>query len=137
MHKIALALCFSAGMVLSPANAGSGFTDESCLPPSLQTELAQIRNLFGPINVTSTHRPGAVVTGTDHASKHRFCRAVDFHPGRGKYRAVLKWLRANHTGGLGTYSGRYTHIHIDDGAGYRWHTHTPGTAKPRTRLAGH
>ncbi|MEL6287273.1 MAG: D-Ala-D-Ala carboxypeptidase family metallohydrolase [Pseudomonadota bacterium] len=93
----------------------------SCLPSSLKSTLAQIRKRFGAPRILSTHRPGATVRGTGRRSLHASCRAVDFHPPRGKYRAVVAWLKRNHPGGVGTYSGTHNHIHIDSGARVRWH----------------
>jgi uncharacterized protein YcbK (DUF882 family) len=46
---------------------------------------------------------------------------VDFNPPPGRYRAVLAWLARNHDGGLGTYSGGFSHIHIDNGPRVRFH----------------
>jgi uncharacterized protein YcbK (DUF882 family) len=51
---------------------------------------------------------------------HRYCRAVDFNPPRRKYRQVARYLKTTWGGGVGTYSGRFNHIHIDDHRG-RWH----------------
>lgn len=86
---------------------------QACLPSDLQSKLSQIRSNFGPIQVISTHRPGATIAGTGKPSYHRWCRAVDFRPPPGKYGAVVAWLNANHSGGIGTYSTG--HIHIDNG----------------------
>ncbi|MEL7544757.1 MAG: D-Ala-D-Ala carboxypeptidase family metallohydrolase [Pseudomonadota bacterium] len=94
---------------------------QSCLPGSLKATLSAMRKRFGAPIILSTHRPGATIRGTGRRSLHASCRAVDFHPPRGKYKAVLAWLKRNHNGGLGTYSGRHSHIHIDNGPRTRWH----------------
>lgn len=107
-------LSFAGGS--SPASA-----DSSCLPASLKGTLAKIRAKFGPIEIISAHRPGAR-TPAGKQSYHASCRAVDFNPPRGKYAAVVAWLKANHNGGVGTYSCGMHHIHIDNGPSYRWHT---------------
>ncbi len=100
-----------------PAHAAS----LSCVPGVLRQRLNQIRRRFGPIRITSTFRRGARVRGSGRRSLHASCRAVDFHPPRGKYRAVARWLKANHNGGVGTYSCRMSHIHIDNGPRVRFH----------------
>lgn len=93
----------------------------SCLPGILKHRLNQIRKKFGPIRVVSTHRHGARIAGTGKRSYHASCRAVDFHPPKGKYRAVVKWLKSNHKGGVGTYSCGMHHIHLDNGPKVRFH----------------
>ena len=93
--------------------------NEGCLPSVLKTRLAQIRKTFGKINVVSTHRPGARIRGSGKPSYHGSCRAVDFVPPSGKYNKVVRWLYANHEGGVGTYTCM-SHIHIDNGPYVRW-----------------
>lgn len=93
----------------------------SCLPGVLQKRLSEIRRKFGPVQVLSTHRPGARIAGTGKRSYHASCRAVDFVPARGKYRQVAAWLKNNHNGGVGTYSCGMRHIHIDNGPHVRFH----------------
>lgn len=95
--------------------------EAECMPGSLRSVLGKIRNKFGPVEVVSTHRPGARISGSGNASYHASCRAVDFNPPRGKYGAVVAWLRDNHDGGIGTYSCNLHHIHIDTGPRLRWH----------------
>jgi hypothetical protein len=92
-----------------------------CLPASVKARLNQIRKKFGPVKVISTHRPGARIAGSGKRSYHASCRAVDFHPPKGKYRQVLAWLKANHKGGVGSYSCGMHHIHIDNGPKVRYH----------------
>jgi uncharacterized protein YcbK (DUF882 family) len=99
----------------SPAQAAG----ESCLPPVLKTRLAQIRKQFGPIKVISTFRKGAKIRGSGKRSYHANCRAADFIPPRGKYKIVVRWLYANHEGGVGTYRCM-NHIHIDNGPNVRF-----------------
>ena len=96
-------------------------TGSGCLPGTLKTRLAQIRARFGSVRVISTFRRGARVAGTGRSSFHASCRAVDFYPPRGKYRAVVAWLRRNHFGGIGTYSCAMHHIHIDNGPRRSFH----------------
>jgi hypothetical protein len=98
------------------AAPGSG-----CLPGVLKQRLAQIRKKFGQVKIVSTFRRGARIRGSGKPSFHASCRAVDFHPPRGKYAAVARWLKANHGGGVGTYSCRMNHIHIDNGPRVRFH----------------
>lgn len=93
----------------------------SCLPGSIKARLNQIRQKFGRVSIVSTHRRGARIAGTGKKSYHASCRAVDFHPPKGKYRAVVSWLKANHKGGVGTYSCGMHHIHLDNGPKIRFH----------------
>lgn len=108
-----------------PRSKRQSFTTESCLPASIKRELAHIRKTFGPIRVVSTRAPRA------RKSYHPHCRAVDFHPAKDRRKAVVAHLRATWRGGLGVYSGRMAHIHIDDGPRYRWHTRV---SSPRETL---
>jgi len=93
----------------------------ACLPASIKQVLNTIRNKFGQIVIISAHRPGARIRKSGKPSLHASCRAVDFNPPRGQYRPVLNWLKANWNGGVGSYSGKHNHIHIDTGGKYRWH----------------
>ncbi len=92
-----------------------------CLPGVVKKRLAQIRSKFGKVRVISTHRPGARIAGSGKRSYHASCRAVDFHPPKGKYRAVLAWLKSNHKGGVGSYSCGMHHLHVDNGPRVRFH----------------
>lgn len=109
-----------AGPLTGAAHAATASTSPSCLPASVRNTLAQIRQKFGPIRIVSTFRKGARIAGTGRPSLHGSCRAVDFHPPAGKYQQVLSWLKANHQGGLGTYSCGMHHLHIDNGAKVRF-----------------
>lgn len=91
----------------------------SCLPGELKAALASIQARFGPVQVVSTHRPGARIHG-GHRSHHANCSAVDFRPPPGTYASVATHLRQTWPGGMGTYSSG--HIHIDTGPNYRWHS---------------
>lgn len=92
-----------------------------CLPGVIKSRLNQIRQKFGSVAIVSTHRRGARIAGTGKSSYHASCRAVDFHPPKGKYKAVVNWLKANHHGGVGTYSCGMHHIHLDNGPKIRFH----------------
>ena len=105
---------FGAGATTAEANT-------SCLPGIVKQRLAQIRAKFGPVQIVSTFRRGARIRGSGKPSFHASCRAVDFVPPRGKYTAVANWLKANHGGGVGTYSCSMHHIHIDNGPKVRFH----------------
>jgi len=109
-----LALLTSVALPTGSAEAG-------CIPSSLAAKLNQIRAKFGPVQVISTHRRGARIAGSGRPSYHASCRAVDFNPPRGKYSQVLAWLKANHNGGVGSYSCGMHHIHIDTGPRIRFH----------------
>jgi len=106
-----------------------------CLPGVLKQRLSQIRSKFGPVRVVSTHRPGARIAGSGRRSFHSSCRAVDFHPPRGKHRAVVAWLKANHGGGVGTYGCAMNHIHIDNGPQVRFHHCVGSNGRPQRRHA--
>lgn len=109
-----------AMLVLAPmAGATPVQANEGCLPSVLKTRLAQIRKTFGKVTVVSTHRKGARIRGSGKPSYHASCRAVDFVPPSGRYSTVVRWLYANHEGGVGTYTCM-SHIHIDNGPNVRW-----------------
>jgi uncharacterized protein YcbK (DUF882 family) len=112
---------FAALVMIATAALPAQSAQAGCMPSQLRSALSQIRSKFGPIRVISTHRPGARIRGSGRRSYHASCRAVDFHPPRGKYGAVLAWLKRNHRGGIGTYSCNMHHIHIDTGPRVRWH----------------
>lgn len=104
------------------AFSGGARIPRSCLPQPLQAILGTIQALFGPLSIISTHRPGAVIAGTNRRSHHAHCNAVDFVPKRNK-QEVINYLKQNWNGGVGTYSGRMNHIHIDGGRRVRFHKH--------------
>jgi hypothetical protein len=97
-------------------NSGSA----SCLPASVKARLAEVEARFGKVSIVSTFRRGARIAGSGHPSLHADCRAVDFKV-RGNQAGAAAWLKATHEGGVGTYSGQMSHIHIDNGPPYRWH----------------
>ena len=90
------------------------------MPVSVANKLRSVEVKFGKIRIISSCRPGATVRKTGRPSMHRYCRAIDFKPRRGTYRQVARYLKTTWGGGVGTYSGRFNHIHIDDHRG-RWH----------------
>jgi hypothetical protein len=93
---------------------------EHRMPDSVAEKLMEIERKFGPIQIISSCRPGATVKNTNTPSMHRYCRAVDFYPPKNKYSEVSTFLKRTWSGGIGTYSGKLNHIHIDDNRG-RWH----------------
>lgn len=128
VRALAVTLLFAAFTYMSPANsvtpasaAGSTSTSGGCLPGAIKTKLNDIRAKFGPITIVSSFRRGARIAGTGRPSYHASCRAVDFHPPKGKYSAVLAYLQRTHSGGLGTYSCGMHHLHIDNGPKVRFH----------------
>lgn len=100
---------------------GSFSTSRSCLPESVKSKLAEIERRWGKVRIVSTFRKGAVIAGSGKTSMHAHCRAVDFHPPKGRYKQVLNYLKKNHSGGLGTYSCAMHHLHLDNGPNVRWH----------------
>lgn len=128
-----LALLTVAAMPATEAKA-------ECIPSALGKKLKQVRAKFGSVEVISTYRQGATISGSGRPSLHASCRAVDFNPPRGKYKQVLNWLNANHDGGVGSYSCGMHHIHIDTGPRVRFHrcqsaSNTKGSAKTRVASA--
>lgn len=128
-------IAFGAFAMPSARHAKAAGSSTSCLPGVLRQRLAQIRAKFGRVGVISTYRRGARIAGTSHRSFHSSCRAVDFAPPRGKYRAVVAWLKANHGGGVGTYSCAMHHIHIDNGPRIRFHHCVNASGVPVGRYA--
>jgi hypothetical protein len=125
---MALATLLLAFIVTGPTTAeaaGSG-----CLPGVLKQRLSEIRARFGPVSIISSHRPGARVAGSGRRSLHADCRAVDFKPS-GNYSAVVAYLKANHNGGVGTYSCGMNHIHIDAGPMVRFHKCVSASGRSR------
>jgi len=115
------ALVLAMGLLAFAAPQQAAAASTGCLPGSIKSKLAQIRQKFGPVRVVSAHRPGARIAGSGKRSFHASCRAVDFHPPKGKYRQVVAWLKKTHGGGVGTYSCGMNHVHIDNGPRVRFH----------------
>lgn len=115
------ALAVTVGLGMSSASMPASAQSTGCLPSNVKSTLKQIEKKFGSIRVVSTHRPGARIAGSGHRSYHASCRAVDFDPPKGKYEQVVRFLKSNFSGGVGTYSCSMHHIHIDDGPQVRWH----------------
>ncbi len=85
-----------------------------CLKPEIRALLEKVEDVFGPVEVISTCRPGATIAGSGRPSRHASGNAVDFEAG-GRKASIITWLVANHhTGGTMTYSDM-SHIHIDIG----------------------
>jgi uncharacterized protein YcbK (DUF882 family) len=126
MSRVSSAFRLGAGAILLAlvmlvgATPSSAQSTTRCLPGSIQSTLNKIRAKFGPIQVISTYRRGAIIAGTGRRSLHASCRAVDFAAPSGKRAAVIAWLRSNHSGGLGIYSCGMSHLHIDNGGHYTW-----------------
>ncbi len=139
LARLGALLALSAALFFAPVQPSfaakiKASTRSGCLPGVLRKRLSQIRARFGRVRVISTYRRGARIAGSGRRSYHASCRAVDFHPPRGNYRAVAAWLRANHFGGVGTYSCGMHHIHIDNGPRVRFH-HCVKRRGRRTRRA--
>lgn len=90
------------------------------MPATVAEKLMEVERLFGPVTIISSCRPGATVKNSGRPSMHSYCRAIDFNPSKGRYSQVANFLKSTWSGGVGTYSGRFNHIHIDDNRG-RWH----------------
>jgi hypothetical protein len=96
------------------ADRGASGSSRGCLQAEARALLNRIESQFGPVQVISTCRPGAVVAGSGRPSKHRYGLAIDFNAGSRKG-AIVQWLIANHhSGGTMTYAGM-NHIHVDIG----------------------
>lgn len=86
----------------------------NCLAYEAKILLARIEEVFGPVSMVSTCRPGAVIAGSGKPSLHRYGRAIDFDAGNRKG-AIVNWLIEHHkTGGTMTYRSM-SHIHVDIG----------------------
>src|SRR5262249_6967947 len=97
-----------------PALRDSPEAPRSCLTPAARGLLGRIEQAFGPVQVISTCRAGALIAGTNHPSRHASGKAVVFKAGPRKAQ-IIAWLIENHrTGGVMTYSGM-DHIHVDIG----------------------
>ena len=123
MSRLSPALRLIAGAFALTIIMLAGSTPSSaqgCLPGSLQRTLSEIRAKFGPVRIISTFRRGAIIAGSGRRSLHASCRAVDFYAPAGKRAAVIAWLRSNHSGGLGVYGCKMSHLHIDNGGRYSW-----------------
>lgn len=126
----AFAVMFLAFTAVIAQHTSAEAAGTGCLPASVKAKLAQIRAKFGPVRIVSTHRPGARIAGSGKRSYHASCRAVDFHPPKGQYSQVVKWLKANHSGGVGTYSCGMHHVHIDNGPRIRFHHCVNASGRP-------
>jgi hypothetical protein len=85
-----------------------------CLNSAALRLLDRIEAEFGPVEIISTCRPGAIIAGSNRPSHHGTGNAIDFNAGERKA-AILKWLIANHRqGGTMTYADM-DHIHVDIG----------------------
>lgn len=82
----------------------------ACLPKSIREALARVDKACG-IRVISTHRPGAIIAGTNTPSMHATCRAADF---TSKDYACVYQTLSGWRGKLST-DYRIGHVHIDDG----------------------
>lgn len=94
---------------------GGASTSRECLTSRARALLGRIESRFGSVQIVSTCRPGAVIAGTHHRSKHATGEAVDFNAPRGRKGEIVRWLIANHkSGGTMTYA-HMNHIHVDVG----------------------
>jgi hypothetical protein len=92
-----------------------GGVSRTCLTPAARGLLARIEAQFGAVGIVSTCRPGAVIAGTGHPSRHASGNAIDFNAPAGRKAEVVHWLIANHrSGGVMTYRDM-NHIHVDVG----------------------
>ena len=121
MIKLAVCASLLACVTIVAAATTSEARGTKCLPGSLKTKLSQVRKRFGKVRIVSTYRKNATIKNTGRRSWHASCRAVDFNVPRKNYWKAARWLRANHKGGVGTYSGKFNHLHIDNGRRARWH----------------
>lgn len=91
---------------------GRATADRGCLVPAARALLARIEAQFGPVQVISTCRSGAVIAGSGRPSLHRYGMAFDFRTPHKA--AVVRWLAGNNRGGTMTYR-HSNHIHADVG----------------------
>ncbi len=105
----------------------------NCLPGTLKRQVNKLESRFGRIRIISTFRRGARIAGSGRRSRHASCAAIDFKAAKGQHSRVVRWLRSNHRGGLGTYSCAMHHIHIDNGPRLRWHHCVNKAGRPLRR----
>ena len=105
--------------------------NRGCLVPAARALLARIESQFGPVQVISTCRPGAVIAGSGHPSLHRNGMAFDFRTS--SKAAVVRWLAQHNSGGTMTYS-HSDHIHADVG---RYHFVSLGGQRRLARAHRH
>jgi uncharacterized protein YcbK (DUF882 family) len=133
LHSAVVAAGFLVSLAFLVADARNSVAEAaglpSCVPAVLRQTITSIEGQFGSVKVISSFRKGARIAGSGKPSYHASCRAIDFHPPRGAYGAVVSWLKANHKGGIGTYSCGAHHIHIDNGQTARWHTCKGGKSR--------
>ena len=98
----------------SPAQAAS----TSCLPASVKAKLNYIERHFGRVTVISTYRKNARIAGSGKPSKHRNCKAVDFHV-HGNKAAAIRWLWKQR-GEVIVYRCAMHHLHAGVGS-YKGH----------------
>ena len=111
-----VAAALSAHVESAPSGAlrDSPEAPRACLTSAARALLGRIEQTFGPVQVISTCRSGAIIAGTSHPSRHASGNAVDFKAGARKAE-IVAWLIENHrTGGIMTYAG-LDHIHVDIG----------------------
>jgi uncharacterized protein YcbK (DUF882 family) len=111
---------------------GLNSASASCLPSTVKDRLTEIERRFGKVTIISAFRKGARIAGSGSPSLHASCRAVDFKVARNQS-AAAAWLKANHAGGVGTYTCAMHHIHIDDGRRARWHQCVNKSGRPVRR----
>jgi len=107
-------LAISSAAIAAESSGGGNSTSISCLTPPARALILRIEAQFGPMEVISTCRPGAVVRDTGRPSRHASGNAVDFIAGNRKG-AVVAWLIANHGGGGTMTYPDSPHIHVDVG----------------------
>jgi hypothetical protein len=99
----------------SRRSRGGASTSRGCLTPPARALLGRIEAKFGTVQIVSTCRPGAVIAGTHHPSRHASGNAIDFNAPRGRKGEIVRWLIATHkNGGTMTYA-HMNHIHVDVG----------------------
>ena len=96
------------------------FTPEACLPPALLGVIYDLAEIYGEVQILSTHRDlkrNARVGGAGR-SFHLECRAIDFKvPGPSK--DLIAFLRNRpEVGGFKRYPSGY--VHIDNGPKRTW-----------------
>lgn len=92
----------------------SASTSRTCLTADTKAVLDKLEDKFGKVKIVSTCRKGAVIAGTRAPSQHRYGKAVDFDPPKGRKSEVVKWLYHNNRGLVMTYA-RMSHVHFDTG----------------------
>lgn len=84
-------------------------------------ELDEVREIFGPLKITSGYRNRKVnaLIGGARNSKHLTGQAVDTYPSKNSIEALYQWALKNWVGGV-AINRRLAFVHLDTGPKRTW-----------------